>query len=262
MRGGSLVIFDWDDTLFPTSALADGGHLKPSKDGSAPSKPFPAEELAACSAAALRVLAESRKFGNRLIVTNADHGWVHDSAARFMPSLAGELKDIPVISARSIFEPQGIVDAKMRKVMCFWRVVQCFHSGPQGIWGLQNLISIGDSLEEQEATIKIAQHCPCYVKSVKLADRPSMRQLAQQLDLLVFTDQLAEIFYHVGNLDLELGQVGADDEAEEDDAKENEIPPSQSTPNRESQAEEDCEPVNKKRRLPSWPDRFAPSLGA
>jgi len=141
----------------------------------------------------------------RLIVTNSDHGWVHDTAAKFMPKLAIELRDIPVISARSIFEPQGISDAKQWKILCFRRIVECFHSGPAGIWGVQNLVSIGDSLDEQEATMKVAQCCPCYVKSLKLLERPNMIQLAQQLELC--SRYLWGVSYHAGNFDVDLGQI-------------------------------------------------------
>lgn len=209
MRGNSLVIFDWDDTLFPTSALdcrtpiqrlcEDNGRqgflstLKPS------------EEVDAYILAAIRVLQVARRHGATLIVTNSDHGWVHDSAAKLSPRLACELGHIPVISARSIFEPQGISDPRQWKALCFQRIVQCFHSSPAGIWGVRSLISVGDGLEEREAAIQVARSCPCYVKSVKFLERPSVARLLQQLELCV--GHLTELAEHTGNLDVDLGQV-------------------------------------------------------
>merc|ERR1719253_621808 len=80
-QGRSLIIFDWDDTLFPTtelevSGLMDNPHLAPW------------EELAELQAAAIRVLRSARSIGTTLIVTNSDHGWVHETAAKFFPGLA------------------------------------------------------------------------------------------------------------------------------------------------------------------------------
>jgi hypothetical protein len=301
MHGGSLLIFDWDDTILPTTALAIGGHLRPQsqalRHGESRSaanqdvdvqyrehvdkrrkqlglvkfanmdpmtvdqcyfgqeviltgseklelngqvgiigeyhadsgqfdvitldntihqckpcnlelcvdtKSFPSSELDACGAAALIVLRAAKKLGNVLIVTNSDHGWVHDSAARFLPCLADELRDIPVISARSIFEPQKVPD-KQWKTLCFQRIVKCFHSGPWGIFGVQHLVSIGDSLDEHEATMQVAQWCPCYVKSLKLSERPTMFAVHQQLQLCL--RHLPHIVYHIGNLQLDFRQM-------------------------------------------------------
>eukprot|EP00439_Symbiodinium_sp_Y106_P006981 s12019_g1.t1 len=48
-----------------------------------------------------------------VIITNSGFGWVHETAVRFMPLLLSELEDIPVISARSIFEPLGVKESFM-----------------------------------------------------------------------------------------------------------------------------------------------------
>lgn len=243
MQGSSLVIFDWDDTLLPTTDLALKGCLKIPKASLCSSGDrehslrdlVQSEQLAACSRAAVQALQCARHLGNRLIVTNSDHGWVHDTAAKFLPSLAAELKDIPVISARSIFEPQGISDAKQWKILCFRRIVQCFHSGPAGIFGVRSLVSIGDSLDEQEATMKVSQCCPCYVKSLKLMERPSTKELLQQLELC--SHHLAAVAYHVGNLDIDVGRM-----LEEEG-------PSVKIDN-------ENEPMQKKRRLLPWADKL------
>jgi len=217
LDGTSLVVFDWDDTLLPSSALAAAGHLdtttrlalERNAEGALcwTEPPLPAEELAAIASAALKALQVAKKVGSRLIVTNANHGWVHEAAAKFLPSLAQELKDIPVISARSIFEPQGILDSKQWKVMCFRRIVQCFHSGAAGIFGVQSFISIGDSVDEQQAAMKVAQCCPCYVKAVKLLERPTMTHVVQQLELC--SSHLAKITSYPGNVDVDLGMMVA-----------------------------------------------------
>merc|ERR1712224_1122337 len=101
--------------------------------------------------------------------------------------------------------------------------------------------------------MKVAQHCPCYVKSLKLADHPTMRQLTQQLDLC--THQLPSIAYHTGNLDLELGQVTEEDD---DVFVEPPSPEPKLDSDLSAQAEEHYEPAQKKRCLqPTWADRLA-----
>lgn len=90
-------------------------------------------------------------------------------------------------------------------MLCFRRIAHCFHSGPEGIWGLRNLVSIGDRLEEHEATMTVAQCCPCYVKFVKLVEQPTMSQLAEQLD--VCSKMLCQMASHAGNLHVDLGHA-------------------------------------------------------
>jgi len=260
-HGRSLIIFDWDDTLFPTTALEVGGHFDFPKLE-------PPVEIAGCMAAAVRVLRYARSLGTTPIVTNSDHGWVHETAAKFFPSLSSELVDIPVISARSIFKPQGIADPKQRKVLCFQRIVQCFQSGPAGFWGVQSLVSIGDSIDEQEASMMVARSCPCYVKSLKLMLRPTMPQLAQQLE--AFTAHLAPIATLVGNLDVDLGQMVQDEGILAEDVLKEQVRASSLLGQTATELEKrelasdlgtsPCrgEPEEKKRRLFSW----AETLGA
>jgi hypothetical protein len=201
MRGSSLIIFDWDDTLFPTTALAEAGCLDIDNDRDFVEEHLrhrpTFEELAECDAAAVRVLASARHVGNPIIVTDSDHGWVHETVARFLPMLSNELFDIPVISARSIFEHRKC--SKQRKVLCFHRVAECIPSG------VKSLVSIGDSVDEHEAAMMVGQSCCCDSKSFRLARRPTMSQLVQQLN--AFNAQLPLITSHSGDLDVPLGEM-------------------------------------------------------
>mmetsp|Transcript_33231 Transcript_33231/g.52889 ORF Transcript_33231/g.52889 Transcript_33231/m.52889 type:complete len:303 (+) Transcript_33231:2-910(+) len=249
LRGSSIIVFDWDDTLFPTTALATSGHLPKigaQEDVSADhphslTDPSVLKELSICLDVAARALKAARTFGNILIVTNSDHGWVHDIAAKFSSILSSELKDIPVISARSIFEPGGIADSRLWKVLCFRRIVACLHEGDAGIWGVRNLVSIGDSLDEREAAMKTAECCPCYVKSIKFAEKPEIAQLTQQLEWC--SSCLGQIAYHMGNLDLNLARDSVSKPMEDtilDSISENAY----------------AEPSRKRQRLSSWADRL------
>lgn len=214
MQGSSLLIFDWDDTLLPTSALEDAGYLGNgseenqlmptnvrSNGSSNAACGFVAHELAACDLAASRVVRAAQELGIVLIVTNSNHGWVHATAARFLPELAKELARIPVISARSIFEPQGIC-LQQWKVLCFERIVQCFNSRSVGAVDVCSLVSIGDSIDEEEATMAIAQRCLCYAKALKLTERPNMCTVTQQLVFCL--NHLSKMSVYSGNLHVDL----------------------------------------------------------
>lgn len=44
-------------------------------------------------------------YGKTFIITNAAEGWVEYSAQRYLPSLVPILEKIPIISARSRYQP-------------------------------------------------------------------------------------------------------------------------------------------------------------
>lgn len=197
---GPLIILDWDDTLMPTTALTD--FLMPAACSSPVelllsmlSASAQREELTACAAAAVRAVRAIRSVGRVVIVTNAIQGWVFSTALKCMPELASELVGVPVISARSIFEPQGISDPARWKALCFQRVARCLHLGSrQGSADAGQLISIGDSWHERAAVFEVLQEpdLACCVKSVKLLERPTIGQVTQQLELLAqCVDQVA-----------------------------------------------------------------------
>jgi len=147
-------------------------------------------------------LRVAKQHGKVIVVTNAMHGWVHATAARFMPQLAAELDGVPVISARSIYEPQGFADPATWKMLCFQRVLQCVQFDPCGALGPRSVVSIGDSWHEREAVMRASTGPWCYVKSLKLAERPTMSQIVHQLNL--FAMHFAWVANHQGSLDLSI----------------------------------------------------------
>ncbi|CAE7709947.1 SIK2 [Symbiodinium sp. CCMP2456] len=139
--------------------------------------------LEACGVAALQALQKAKQFGRVVIITNSGFGWVHETAVRFMPLLLSELEDIPVISARSIFEPLGVQEPYRWKVLCFRRIVDCFTFDASGKTGPSCLISIGDGWQERVAAMIAGQDVEACVKCVKFLEQPGVDQLARELDL-------------------------------------------------------------------------------
>lgn len=187
----SLVVFDWDDTLLPTSALVAAKRIAPAPGATV--APCAAAQLSdwefddlleSCAKAAVDALQKASKYGRVVIITNSGFGWVHETAARFMPSVLGELEKVPVISARAIFECQGVPEPYRWKVLCFRRIVECFSFDPSGETGPSSLISIGDGWQERLAAIMAAQDTElALVKCLKFLEQPGMDQLVQQLNL-------------------------------------------------------------------------------
>ena len=92
------LIFDWDDTLLPSTWLNLKG-LRLDYPEIIPEDVVQA--LAPHDAAVFNVLSKAMTYGNCVIITNAERGWVELSAARFMPKTETLLSQIQVISART-----------------------------------------------------------------------------------------------------------------------------------------------------------------
>mmetsp|Transcript_30148 Transcript_30148/g.82863 ORF Transcript_30148/g.82863 Transcript_30148/m.82863 type:complete len:432 (+) Transcript_30148:80-1375(+) len=177
---GSLIIFDWDDTLFPTTALSTAGRLLEPRDGA------DGADLLPCAFAACQAIRTAKRYGRVVVVTNAMKGWVQEMISRFMPLLEPELHDVTVISARSIYEPQGLVEPSTWKPLCFQRVVRCLYTDPStGACNMRNLVSIGDSWYERAAVFQVPQDLgiPCHVKSLKFLGMPNIEDVARQLQV-------------------------------------------------------------------------------
>jgi hypothetical protein len=100
----TVIIFDWDDTLLPTTYLIPFQQLiyQPL------SKPLPSaieKKMVEIDEYAARLIQLSKDNGTVLIITNAAEGWVELSAQRFMPKTAKVLrKNVEIISARTKYE--------------------------------------------------------------------------------------------------------------------------------------------------------------
>jgi len=96
---GKVVIVDYDDTILP-STFVDRWQIDNSKDLPQHFQNI-LEEL---SRAAERFLREASKYGEVIIITNSDEGWVQFSAERYCPSLLSVISKYPVVSARTRYE--------------------------------------------------------------------------------------------------------------------------------------------------------------
>lgn len=213
----TVIIFDWDDTLFPCSNLNYHVSLKPFlHDHNIPDhvRIGVSRGLANCTEALEHLLRLATSCGKVLLVTLAKETWVTRSCEMFLPRIGQLLKELNV---EIVYAMQGIqVDRDQLEYLtitercAFWsrikgdaiaKKISGFYSQYDGqSW--KNIISIGDSeyerLGTQRATEEyirnrgmpyrngeIVGHFPkVRTKTLKLMDQPTIKELMTQLAIL------------------------------------------------------------------------------
>ncbi len=181
---GGIIIFDWDDTLLPTSWVYEKDFLR--------REPTPEEwsELKKYEDCVLSLLNISKQKAEVHIVTNAEAGWVELSGKRFMPRV---LKmNLPILSAQSMYKhtPQPS-----------WKLF-AFRDLLRGKT-FSFVCSIGDSPSERSALLSNVRAMPSsWGKSIKLIARSTLSQLEKQLELVA--NVLPQICVDETHLDLML----------------------------------------------------------
>ena len=171
----TLIVFDWDDTLFCTSHYEKLHVLFGWDASSALVRAF--LELDRTIKA---VLERSLTLGRTVIVTNARAGWVEKCAKAFLPEVSSTLArgTIEVVSARSRFEHTAPTDPVAWKCGAFEEIGE---SSPD----ITNLVSVGDQEAEMQAVRALSRRYDApYTKSVRMLERPTVMQLCGQLRCL------------------------------------------------------------------------------
>ena len=189
-RHNSLIIFDWDDTLLPTSFLAPRGifeenSLLNDKDQNKINK-------LQDSVQKLLLLAVSKS--DVYIITNSGDGWVEFSAKKYYPKIMDILGKIEVISAREVYEKKFPEDSKRWKVESFLNLKKRLNDEL-----ITNIICLGDSIFEMEAgRILASRFIHAVIKTIKFREKPKPEELNKQLNLVL--NQFDSIFTSSKNL--------------------------------------------------------------
>jgi hypothetical protein len=202
---GTLIIFDWDDTLCPSyfleksCGLSLGGELVPPDDDVAEDLEDFASELGA-------LLQLAKQQANRVvIVTNAAEGWVQDSCTAWMPQLRGHMENVEISSARSNWTLDREGSPTSWKAREFGNIIDQLNS-----W--ENVIVVGDADYEHrafrriQASVPRGQSAKCKAKSVKLSLRPSIQELS--LEIQALRNHLSFIIGSDEDLNLEVSSKG------------------------------------------------------
>jgi len=193
-RDSSCIIFDWDDTLFPTWYIESV--VKPCDLEEDPVMgPLFLEAMSLHVAAVKELLQTARKFARVAIVTLAARPWVHSTAARYwrdfdFEDLLKEL-EIPVWYARDYLpkadwktHEEGVNGFVAAKRCAMSRCLKRFNkkSGCQA----RNIISVGDSFMEHEAMKELvwSMNGGAFCKSILLTYEPLIGHLTDHLRAL------------------------------------------------------------------------------
>lgn len=180
----ALIIFDWDDTLFPTHWSINNGNL------------LSGDYLHKLDMAISRLLGAALKQGMVLIITNATMEWI--TISKNMLPISSNIIDvnIKIISARDLYH--HVYDMGEWKKMTFINNIRNY------ITRAEQIISIGDAKYEYNALIALRNYVPhsILLKSVWLVNFPSYDILIDQLNIL--TKSLSDLCNHKYYLDLKM----------------------------------------------------------
>lgn len=190
----TLIIFDWDDTLFPTTWATQ-------KMLNLTNSVLPSNVILMfrkLDTLLYELLSKIMKQGRVIIVTNATSKWIIASS-RVLPNTQKLLRNnILIVSAREAYGDQCGIDEWKTKV--FSEIVSEFdiHSVHQ------NIISVGDADYEFDA-LKNLYNKKCdsgqrFLKNIKLKRYPQMNELYDQLVLL--NNNIDEIIKTHNHMDL------------------------------------------------------------
>mmetsp|Transcript_7773 Transcript_7773/g.13797 ORF Transcript_7773/g.13797 Transcript_7773/m.13797 type:complete len:252 (+) Transcript_7773:84-839(+) len=201
----TLFLIDWDDTCLPYSWLqAEGLQVL---DASKPSESqrIILQKQAACVA---RTLRKAKVFGEVVVVTNAEEGWVAASCFKFLPELLPLLEEFPVVSARAAYEQKCPGSPAKWKLCAFQAEIGAFIAASPSEHGQHNIVSIGDSMHEHEALYAATSDRHCWAKSMKFLLKPSVQDLINQHAVL--EQYLEDLASCEGNFDVYMEKVGED----------------------------------------------------
>lgn len=236
----TVIIFDWDDTLFPTTWVCSDNELpwhEPCPDQDSYTQP-----LASLASVLEEVLDSATFLADRVaIVTLARPPWVDVCMENFYgsnPALRDSMQNIQVIYARDGVkeDKSGAYDRNnFSEAADYWSALkfraireQCrlatqrdpkcgddVKPGLPGICGA-NLISIGDSLFEKAGTLQASddwseEHFPHAerlprTKTIKLLDEPTAEELETELTLIL--NWLPDAVSRDASFHLDFTQVG------------------------------------------------------
>lgn len=198
MNRSTLIIIDWDDTLFPTTWVHDNNISLLNNVNKNKNKFYELDNTI------FDVLTNLSKLGKVVIVTNAAKKWVSMSSVVLPQTKQLINESINVISARDMYKKEYPKDTYIWKKLVFKNLVLTHFMYR---FSTENIVSIGDADYEYKALVDLYNNnlkTPKRIlKSVKLIRYPSVDVLLDQLKVL--NDSVSDICSHNTHIDLVFG---------------------------------------------------------
>lgn len=170
-KSNTVIILDWDDTLFPSSWLFNSGkkNMKSKKI---------AAEIKTLDNVLVALLNRCSKHGRVVIVTNATLQWIVYTS-QILTRTKQILKKIQIISAKEHYgNKMTVINWKIRVFNDLFK-----NKILDGTY--YNIISIGDAKYEYIALQSFNEiKCDKILKAIKFEKYPNYYKLVQQLILL------------------------------------------------------------------------------
>lgn len=195
----TLIIFDWDNTLFPTTWLMKNS-IKLNIITDVKKYQLYFHEL---DNVLYNLLHKSISFGKVIIVTNAMKEWVMMSKS-ILPKTSQLIDDnIEIISARELFNKKYSMEDWKKNV--FQTIITQYV-----VWANQ-IISFGDAMYEYDAVVSLNNKIKknTYLKIVKLMASPNFDDLIDQLN--VMNKAITDIHKTNNHLDLRFDKMFEND---------------------------------------------------
>jgi len=193
----AVIMFDWDDTLLPTTYLKEvvmPNLKKADSDGPIPEGTVYHQALEAHAEIIKMVLQRASAVGRVAIVTLATRWWISASAERYLPGLDLEalLEECGITvyhadrydtfaKAKSWFWGDPGTHAKKKEMQ---KCVKALY-GKKGADVKWNVISIGDAEHEKKALKELMGGKDAFCKTIKLKNSPTLNELSYALSLLL-----------------------------------------------------------------------------
>jgi hypothetical protein len=167
MNNINLVIFDWDNTLFPSSWTIQ--NLINLSENNATEKY--SHYFVELDNLIYKLFVKIQKYSKIVIITNALPIWIKISSS-VLPKTQALLKNIQIISARKDYQSTTNNVHDWKKLAFKKLIIEQI-----------NIISVGDAIYEYNALVNLYDKKKI-LKTIKFIDNPSYDSLIDQLNLL------------------------------------------------------------------------------
>lgn len=201
MHTETLIILDWDDTLFPTSWVSNN-NINLFDKSIREKHQISFSEL---DNILYLFLQKCIGLGKVIIITNASIGWIVVSMS-ILPNVSRLINSkISILSARDAY--QNSTNMENWKKLAFEEEVYNYFNGK---YDLHNIVSIGDAHYEYNALIKLYDWDKIVpqkklLKTIKFMNIPTYKILIDQINVLV--NCISKICKKQKHVDLQFNKI-------------------------------------------------------
>ena len=182
-KSNSLVILDWDDTLFPTTWVTN--NYINLNDIEVRNRYL--DFFSELDDLLFKLLKKTTEISTVIIITNALPIWIKISSS-VLPKTQYILKKIKIVSAKKNFQKLSNDATEWKKLAFKSEVID-----------KKNIISVGDASYEYKALISL-HNDKRLLKSMKFLENPTHEILKEQIEILI--DNIYEMVTYQKHLDL------------------------------------------------------------